>query len=651
VADDPNAELKYVGLAPGTYVVKAFADGNQDAECEGETDPIVIDEPDEVEVTAEGTDVSCYGEADGYIEVLTTNGTRHELWKDGVKVADDPNAELKYVDLGPGSYVVKAFADGNQDAECEGKTDAIVIDEPDEVEVTAEGTDVSCYGEADGYIEVLTTNGTRHELWKDGVKVADDPNAELKYVDLGPGSYVVKAFADGNQDAECEGETDAIVIDEPDEVEVTAEGTDVSCYGEADGYIEVLTTNGTRHELWKDGVKVADDPNAELKYVDLGPGSYVVKAFVDGNQDAECEGETDAIVIDEPDDLTCTAEEVSQASCDGSVGGSATVYPVGGTPDYTYLWSDADGQTTATATDLAAGDYSVEVTDANGCKTTCYVTITREPEEFICETAFALLGEDSEVGCFLNDGFDRWGWTNLISESEDPYVMPLWAGAALCDTDKGSHVGNAIVTYTGGTITVEYVMFGGNVLKEAHVYVGYEPYPYTKGKNSEPTVAPGQYNYNSGPLDDVDGLTDIVFDGLNGDDVYIIIHGVACEAVCMWDEPESLAVGFYQDLSPTKGKKSATIEVSGSDVNSLKAYPNPFSHEITFEFVSRNDARAVLEITNVLGQKITTLMDRQVQEGVVNRISYIPENVQSGMLIYRLILDNEVQTGRLLYRE
>jgi hypothetical protein len=44
-------------------------------------------------------------------------------------------------------------------------------------------------------------------------------------------------------------------------------------------------------------------------------------------------------------------------------------------------------------------------------------------------------------------------------------------------------------------------------------------------------------------------------------------------------------------------------------------------------------------------------MDENVREGVVNRVEYEPVDVISGMLIYRLILDDDVNTGRLIYRK
>ena len=65
-------------------------------------------------------------------------------------------------------------------------------------------------------------------------------------------------------------------------------------------------------------------------------------------------------------------------TCNGDADGSISVTASGGTAGYTYLWDDASAQTTSTATGLAPGDYTVTVTDANGCTftTTPAVTIT-----------------------------------------------------------------------------------------------------------------------------------------------------------------------------------------------------------------------------------------------------------------------------------
>jgi len=57
-----------------------------------------------------------------------------------------------------------------------------------------------------------------------------------------------------------------------------------------------------------------------------------------------------------------------EASCTYNANGSATVSISGGQAPYTYAWSN--GHTTATASNLRPGNYSVTVTDANGSTTT-----------------------------------------------------------------------------------------------------------------------------------------------------------------------------------------------------------------------------------------------------------------------------------------
>lgn len=61
------------------------------------------------------------------------------------------------------------------------------------------------------------------------------------------------------------------------------------------------------------------------------------------------------------------------SSCSNCPDGTASVAPTGGTPSYTYLWSN--GGTTSTISNLLPGIYNVTITDANGCETTASVTV------------------------------------------------------------------------------------------------------------------------------------------------------------------------------------------------------------------------------------------------------------------------------------
>jgi hypothetical protein len=76
---------------------------------------------------------------------------------------------------------------------------------------------------------------------------------------------------------------------------------------------------------------------------------------------------------------TTTATDVT---CNGGADGTASVTASGGTGTLAYLWDDVNSQTTASATGLAAGTYTVIVTDANNCTTTASATVA-EPSALI----------------------------------------------------------------------------------------------------------------------------------------------------------------------------------------------------------------------------------------------------------------------------
>ncbi len=264
----------------------------------------------------------------------------------------------------------------------------------------------------------------------------------------------------------------------------------------------------------------------------------------------------------------------------------------------------------------SGGTISFTYTVWDGCsrdEVTCEFTVLK----CVCETAFAM-GDDAI--CFMPEYFNKWGWTNPIEPGT--YTWDLWAAAGQCDTDKGTLVGNVTVNYVDGYVTVDYDLFEGFKLEESHVYAGYDMFQQVKqGKKTVSTVAPGSFK-NEGP-----------FDG----SIYVIVHAVVC--------------GNYPDEYMEEPYSEERIQSLNLKSNTLKVYPNPFSSKVNFEFVSQKDARARLEITNALGQRVAVLMDENVRKGVMNRVEYTPVDVVSGILIYRLMLDDTVNTGRLIYKE
>jgi len=123
---------------------------------------------------------------------------------------------------------------------------------------------------------------------------------------------------------------------------------------------------------------------------------------------------------------------------------------------------------------------------------------------YVYETAFAM--GDPAI-CFLDDGFSRWGWTNPVNDGQS-IMMPLYAGAAQCDTSKGTRVGSVLVVFEDYEVTVIYDVWWPYLLDETHVYAGRYKYPYDNGNW---TVAPGQYY-----IEDLHGQSII----------YVIAHAV-----------------------------------------------------------------------------------------------------------------------------
>ena len=106
------------------------------------------------------------------------------------------------------------------------------------------------------------------------------------------------------------------------------------------------------------------------------------------------------------------------------------------------------------------------------------------------ETAYAK-AESGSV-CFIESGFNRWGWTTqMLNQNGKKYELPIWAGAGQCDTSKGVLAGKVTVSvgrYNQATIT--YTVDPGYTLSETHLYTGIDPYPVSNGYY---TVASGLF--------------------------------------------------------------------------------------------------------------------------------------------------------------
>jgi len=206
---------------------------------------------------------------------------------------------------------------------------------------------------------------------------------------------------------------------------LTPSQTNAACNGEANGSATVSATGGTAPYtyLWSNSATTAS-------IVNVTAGTYNV-TITDANGCTD----TSSVTITEPAALVASGVVDANVTCNGGNDGAATTSATGGTAPYTYLWSNA--ATTANIADIAAGTYSVTVTDANGCTDTASITIT-EP------TAISTSITATTVSC--NGGTDATIDLTVMGGTA-PYTY-LWDNSAITEDLSGLTSGTYEVIVT-----------------------------------------------------------------------------------------------------------------------------------------------------------------------------------------------------------
>ncbi len=143
----------------------------------------------------------------------------------------------------------------------------------------------------------------------------------------------------------------------------------VTCRG--NGSIILTNVSGTSPLVyaWSNGGTTFADSG-------LSVGTYSVMV-----SDSCGDTTTASFTVAQTSDLSVSASVVSNVSCYNESNGAAAVSISAGSPPFIYQWSDANSQSTTTATGLSAGTYTVSASDSCGSTATCNVIIT-EPFAF-----------------------------------------------------------------------------------------------------------------------------------------------------------------------------------------------------------------------------------------------------------------------------
>ncbi|WP_321370377.1 Ig-like domain-containing protein [uncultured Draconibacterium sp.] len=154
---------------------------------------------------------------------------------------------------------------------------------------------------------------------------------------------------------------------------IVADSVNVLCYGDSTGSIDIEVTGGVEpySYLWSNGETTQDISG-------LPAGIYTV-TVTDALADTLGCSANLTVTIEQPEELEITLVSITDVLIIGESTGSIEVTVSGGTPGYTYAWTNEAGDTVSITEDLfnqPAGDYALIVTDDNDCQATFTATIT-----------------------------------------------------------------------------------------------------------------------------------------------------------------------------------------------------------------------------------------------------------------------------------
>ncbi|MGP8217501.1 MAG: PKD domain-containing protein [Bacteroidia bacterium] len=314
-----------------------------------------------------------------------------------------------------GSYTV-TVTDANG---CTANASATITQPPQLRDSITSVTNVLCFGNSTGSLGAGVKGGTP------GYKYSWAPAGATNNpaANIPAGSYTL-TVTDANG---CTVTADT-VITQPTKLTIIAEASPATCNGLCNGQLLTIPTGGTPgyNYSWSNGSTTTSQLN-------MCAGTYSV-VVTDANG---CNADTNGLLVTQPAPITGAIATPATAYCNQADGGACVAGATGGTPVYTYLWSN--GITATCITNVTPGIYSVIISDTHNCTDTVLVTVPDVPGETASITA------TTDVTCFGgNNGSATAGGVN----GTPPYTYLWKTGGQTTQTATGLSAGIYTVTLT-----------------------------------------------------------------------------------------------------------------------------------------------------------------------------------------------------------
>ena len=362
------------GLLAGTYTVTI-----NDGYCAPIVLTFTLTQPPELMVQQDlalNINLLCFGNSNGAVGILITQESISPydytlLNSAGVilqTITNSTNLNPQFTGLVAGTYSV-LVTDANGGTKT---VTGLVVTQPNDIVITPTITEITCYGANNASITLNVTGGTAPYVANWNTLATG-----LFQNNLAAGSYTI-TITDANG---CTKPITINIIEAPIYT-INPVVTNISCFGANNGSISLNLIGGQAPVVvtWSDGSTSGTVRN------NLLPGVYSV-SISDGTP---CYINRTFIIV-EPQPLVLNATIQNALDCFNASSGAINLVVSGGTPPFTYIWSNS--ATTEDISNIPNGNYSVIVTDSRGCIKTASFSITR-PLPLIL-----VLDQDSQVNC------------------------------------------------------------------------------------------------------------------------------------------------------------------------------------------------------------------------------------------------------------
>ncbi len=332
------------GLSAGNYDVSVVDESN-DYLCVGYLGDLELIPEGDISVNLDDfvNELACFGDTNGAYLITPIGGTGpyQYQWSHGDTTQDVTN-------LSAGTYAL-TITDANNCAWSSGELFPEIVAPINPFTISSNFvTDSLCVGDDSGEIQINFNGGTfPYEFnWNTGATTASIQN-------LLPGMYSLTA----TDENDCIVQLDTTIAIKVEELDVALLTTDLDCFDNNSGFIEAKVICGVPpyRYLWNTG-----DTTRNL--INLEPGSYSVTVTDENGTEM-----TEATTLRTPPLLQVDSTRIDLINCEGFIRLDVS----GGVSNsYNFTWRDESGtiiSTANSANNLAGGNYSVTVQDANNC--------------------------------------------------------------------------------------------------------------------------------------------------------------------------------------------------------------------------------------------------------------------------------------------